>query len=155
MFPKSSKDIKYLNVTKEKPIYAKTESTLNNLNEERDSPDAIINFINKKIVFKSKFDKKGSEQFLSSKDIALCDVILDDEIEDDENESYNNISFMKEFTFDKEKNLVNIEKNDCIQNSKCCHLRHSLFKPNKLNNNYCYSKKNEKDKDKNSGKYFK
>ena len=131
MFPKSSKNIQYLTINQMKPISTKTESIYNKTDEERDSPDSIINFINKKIIFKSKFDKKGSDKFLSSKDIALCDVILDDEIEEDENESFNDISFMKEFTFNNENNMVNVEKNCGIKNPKCYQPRGSLFKTNK------------------------
>ena len=146
MFPNSSKDIECLEIIQTKPSNIQTESTLNNINEERNSPDGIINFINKKLVFKSKFDKKGSEQFLSSKDIALCDVILDDEIEGDENESYNNIEFMKKFTFNKENNLINGEKNYPIKNQQC----DLLGKSNKLYNNN--SNKIERNRKKNSEK---
>ena len=106
MITKSPKDIKYPNIIQDKPIYIKTESTLNNINEERDSPNDIINFINKRFVFKSKFDENGSDIFLSSKDIALSDVILNDEIEGDKNETYNDIDFMKKFTFNKANNLI-------------------------------------------------
>ena len=92
---KSTKRIKSHSIPEAKPIALKTTETFVTANQERDSPDEIINFIHKKIHFKSKFDKKGSDEFLSSKDIALCDVILDDKIEgDDENISFNNISFM-------------------------------------------------------------
>ena len=113
MFPNSSKNIKFLNINQVTATKTKTESTFNNINEERDSPDAIINFINKKFHFKSKFDKKGSDEFLSSKDIALCDVILDDKIEEDDENEYNDISFMQKFTFSKVNNLVKDEKKQC------------------------------------------
>ena len=132
MFPNSSKELKYLDISQVKPPNSKTESTFNNINEKRDSPNDIINFINKKFHFKSKFDKKGSDEFLSSKDIALCDVLLDDEIEENENE-YNDLTFMQNFTFNKEKNLINDEKNRNIKISK-----RSLFEQNKLYNN-CYN----------------
>ena len=147
MFPNSSKDLKYLAVPQSKPTNTKTESTFNNINEERDSPDAIINFINKKFNFKSKFDKKGSDEFLSSKDIALCDVLLDDEIEENENE-YNDLTFMHNFTFSKEKNLTNDEKNRTLKISKRFPSNHSLFEQNKLYNNYYNLNEIEKNKKK-------
>ena len=137
MFPKSSIDMKYLSIAQLKPTVLKTESTFNIIDEERDSPAAIIKFINKKIIFKSKFDKKGSDEFLASKDMALSDVILDDEIEEEsENDSCNSITFMKKFTFNKEKNLVNYEKNMSAKNPKRC-LLDAFFKSNKsIENNY-------------------
>ena len=110
MFPNSSKDLKYLSLPQGKSTITNTQRNFNNINEERDSPDAIINFINKKFRFKSKFDKKGSEELLSSKDIALCDVMLDDQIEEDENERYNNISFMQKLTFNKENSRLTMRK---------------------------------------------
>ena len=152
MFPKPSENNTRLNITQAKLKNAETESTLNIVKEERDSPDDIIKFINKKIIFESKFDKKGSEQFLLSKDFALYDVLLDDEVEEDGNESYNNISFMKEFTFDKEKKITNEEKNYNIKNQKYHLLSHSILKLNKLNNNFCNFNETEKDKEKISGK---
>ena len=155
MFPNSSKDIKFLNIEEEKPTKVKTESTFNNINEERDSPESMINFINKKIDFKSKFDEKGSDEFLSSKDKALCDETLNDEIEEDENGSYSNINFMKNFTFNKENNFINDEKNCSINNQKCSFLNHNLFKTNKLCNNYCNLNEIEKNKEKKLGKNLK
>ena len=104
--------------------------------EKRDSPDDIINFINKKIIFKSKFDQKGSDEFLSSKDMALSDVILNEEIEnDDENEGYNNFSFMKNFSFNKENNPID-EEIDCqIKNTKYSRSNKCVFKSSKFNDN--------------------
>ena len=110
MFANSSKNLNNLNIAQLKPTIAKTKRTLNTIDEERDSPDAIINFTNKKIPFKSKFDKKGSDEFLSSKDIALCDVILDDKIDGGDENEYNDIAFMQKFTFNKERSLINDEK---------------------------------------------
>ena len=115
MFPKSTKNIKLCNITQTKPTKS-SENTINNVEEKRDSPEAIINFINKKIHFVSKFDKKGSDEFLLSKDIALCDVILDDVIEENEKETYNNISIMETFTFDKNNNTINDDKNKSNNN---------------------------------------
>ena len=146
MFPNSSKNIKFLNINQVTATKTKTESTFNNINEERDSPDGIIKFINKKIIFKSKFDKKGSDEFLSSKDIALCGVILDDEIEEDENESYNNLNFMENFTFNKENSMIDSEKNQHINNQKRYLLNQILFKSNKLSNNYYNFNEIEKNK---------
>ena len=131
---KLSKEIKYLNVNLAKPATSNTESTLNNVEEERDSPDAIIKFINKKIIFKSKFDRKGSEEFLSSKDIALCNVILDDEIEE-ECECYNNLNFMRQFTFNRGNNPNSDEKNLSGKNQKSNQLNHGVSKQHKLNEN--------------------
>ena len=145
MFPNSSKELKYLDISQVKPPNSKTESTFNNINEKRDSPNDIINFINKKFCFKSKFDKKGSDKFLSSKDLALCDVLLNDEIEENENE-YNDLVFMQNFTFNEENNLINDEKIRNIKIPKCYPLNHSLFELNKLNNNYYNTNKIEKNK---------
>ena len=134
MFPKSTKNIKLCNITQTKPTKS-SENTINNVEEKRDSPEAIINFINKKIHFVSKFDKKGSDEFLLSKDIALCDVILDDEIEEDESDCYNNISFMRKFTFDRGNNPNNDEKNLSGKNQKSNQLNHGVSKQHKLSEN--------------------
>ena len=155
MFPKSPKFMKRLTIIQAEATTSKMESTFNNLDEERDSPDAIINFINKKIHFKSNFDKKGSDEFLSAKDIALCDVVLDEEIEDyDENENYNNISFMENFTFNKENNLFCDEKNFCSKNQEHYLLNHSLFTLIKYNENNCNQDSIDKN-EKNIGKNLK
>ena len=113
MVPKLSKEVKDLSFAQSIPTILRTQRTYNNIDEERDSPNEIITFTNKKIQFKSKFDKKGSDEFLSSKDIALCDVILDDEIEEENENEYNDISFMQKFTFSKVNNLVKDEKKQC------------------------------------------
>ena len=132
---KSLKDVKYLSIKQIKQITLQSQST-RNTDEERDSPDAIIDFIHKKFHFKSKFDKKGSEEFLSSKDIALGDVILDDQIEeDDKNESYNNISFMEKFTFNKEINSISEEINLYTKNQKNYPSEHNSNKSYKLGDN--------------------
>ena len=135
MFPSSPNATNYLNIDNLKPTTLKTET--NNIDKERDSPDAIVKFINKKICFKSKFDKNGSDEFLSTKDIALSDVLLDDEIEEeDENESCNSITFMKKFTFNKEKNLISNERNMRTKNPNL-YLSDIFFKSsNSFDNNY-------------------
>ena len=115
----SLKEIKNLDISQLKSTVPKTERTINNIDEERDSPNEIINFTNKKIPFKSKFDKKGSDEFLSSKDIALCDVILDDKIEENDENEYNDITFMQKFTFSKGNNLINSKKNSITKIQKC------------------------------------
>ena len=136
MIPNSSKNLKLLTENQLKSVKRKTESTLDVTNKERNLPHAIINFINKKIIFESKFDEEGSDKFLLSKDLALCDFILDDEIEEDENESYNSISFMKKFTFNKEKYLIKDEENLWIKNPFCYLLNRNIYKSYKLCDKY-------------------
>ena len=141
MFPNSTKEIKNISVNQLKPTIPKIERTLNNINEERDSPDEIINFTNKKIPFKSKFDKKGSDEFLSTKEVALCDVILDDKIEEDDENEYNDISFMDKFSF----NRVNTLKDD----EKTSHRRSKILFSENLYNFDPMEKNKEKKTDKN------
>ena len=136
MYQKIPKVKNHLDITQIITSTPKKENLLIKIDEKRDSSDDIINFINKKFVFKSKFDQKGSDEFLSSKDMALCDVILDEEIEnDDEKEGYNNFSFMKNFSFNKENNPID-EEIDCqIKNTKYFHSNKCVFKSSKFNDN--------------------
>ena len=136
MLQKISKVEKHHNIIQIKAATPKKESSPSKINEKRDSPDGIINFINKKIIFKSHFDQKGSDEFLSSKDLALCDVILDEEIEnDDENENCNNFSFMKNFSFNIENNIIDEEVDCQIKNTRYSRSNKCVFKSNKLNDN--------------------
>lgn len=155
MIPSSSKNLKLLNENQLKSAKRKTESTLDITNKERDSPEAIINFINKKIIFESIFDEEGSDKFLSSKDLALRDVILDDEIEEDENESYNSISFMRKFTFNKEKYLIKDEENLWIKNPFCYLLNRNIYKSYKLYDKYYNLNEIEQNKEKEIENNFK
>ena len=133
---KSLKNVKYLSIKQTKKPTLQSQST-RNTDEERDSPEAIIDFIHKKFHFKSKFDKKGSEEFLSSKDIALYDVILDDQIEeDDKSASCNNLSFMEKFTFNKEFSSISDEINFYTKNQKNYPSEHNLNKSYQLCDNY-------------------
>ena len=150
MFSMDSKEIKLFNETNFKSTKAKKESLLDNMDKERNSPDPIINFINKKIPFKSEFDENGSKKFLSSKDMALYDVKLDDKIEEDcENETYNNISFMKKFTFDVGNNLVIDEEDWCLKNPFCHLLNNKLYKSENIYDDNYYSDQVEKINEKN------
>ena len=82
------------------------------------------------LLKKDKNPVKENNNVNNQKEISNQIPIIENENKEDK-KSVKNISFMKEFTFNNENNIVNVEKNCGIKNPKCYQPRGSLFKTNK------------------------